>query len=59
MTTDHVVMDARNREFRCCHCGGSFHPALPSPMSKFMELARGFLNQHRDCELMELVEADE
>lgn len=49
-STDHVYSDARDGgAFRCDHCGARHLPALPMPLTQYIEQGRDFALMHRLC----------
>lgn len=52
--TDHVVMDTRTNEFRCEHCGSTYKPTLPAPISMFVAMTKEFTKAHRNCKPISL-----
>ena len=49
MAADHVIFNSNRGSFVCEHCGASYTPALPIPISMFSALTREFLKLHRGC----------
>ncbi len=47
--TDHVIMDTHTQEFRCEHCGATYLPKLPAPISMFVAMTKEFTKAHRHC----------
>lgn len=45
--SDHVVL--RGNGFACIHCGQSYEPAMPCPMSVWAGAAKAFDKDHRRC----------
>ncbi len=49
MNTDHVVMNVKTNEFECLHCGSTYKPTLPAPISMFVKMTREFSRIHKGC----------
>lgn len=50
---DHVVINTKEDggRFECENCGADYTPALPCPMNIYLDIANGFIRDHRECEL--------
>jgi rubredoxin len=53
MKADHVVMRTDTHQFECRHCGATYQPALPAPISMFIAMTKEFTKVHRFCKPME------
>lgn len=51
--TGHIVINTKEDggRFECEHCGADYTPALPCPMNIYLDIANGFLRDHKNCEL--------
>src|SRR6187549_52221 len=47
--TEHVFFSSKTQAFECDHCGGTYVPALPMPITQFVSTGQGFAMMHRHC----------
>jgi rubredoxin len=47
--TFHVVYIPGDDIFKCNNCGQTYKPALPAPITVFVETGRAFVKLHKDC----------
>jgi hypothetical protein len=59
MNTDHVVMNAKTNEFECLHCGSTYKPTMPAPVSLFVKMTREFSRIHKHCKRSIVIEKTE
>ena len=50
MKADHVVYDTKEQAFHCKHCGDTYKPALPAPLSMVVSMAKEYAKAHRWCQ---------
>lgn len=50
---DHCVINSMEPpgRFECRNCGTVYTPAMPCPINIYLDIAQGFVRDHKDCEL--------
>jgi rubredoxin len=51
MKADHVVMNTVTSAFECKHCGKTYQPTIPAPITVFASMAKEFSKIHKNCKL--------
>lgn len=46
---EHLIFNTERGELVCEHCGQTYRPALPMPITMFTALIREFTKLHKDC----------
>ena len=49
MKADHVVVDPATQAFTCKHCGETYVPTLPTPITMYVGMMKVFVQHHRHC----------
>ena len=51
MKADHVVMNTSTSAFECRHCGKTYAPTMPAPITLFASMTKEFSKIHKRCKL--------
>lgn len=54
MNTNHVVF--RDNQMVCLHCGRSYTPNMPAPISMFAAMTNDFIRIHKSCRPPDTIE---